>query len=258
MANLAADLKNLMQDHGFILIRQNKHAIWRRGAGEQIVTSVSPSDWRAIRKVEAHVNRLNRARDGQETEVESREPRKTVITPTHKVPLSGPLTVKLGDLLPQSAAPGAPEPPRVEITADLMAQRLKGYPPEQKEAISLRLIELFEANVTYPEMARIMKLEGFRNLAGGDLTPGGLTLWARKELGLQRRAPPQMKPKGDPVAERLEKADEKPPAPKKEKLPVAPRPPAGNGGVPTQVRELMNDDSIPEGKRLKMLLAFME
>jgi hypothetical protein len=55
--NLKTALKKLMKEKGFTLIRSGKHNIWRDKTGLQIVTSVSPSDHRTLKNLEASIKK---------------------------------------------------------------------------------------------------------------------------------------------------------------------------------------------------------
>ena len=46
-----------MKEKGFTLIRSGKHNIWRDKTGLQIVTSVSPSDHRTLKNLEASIKK---------------------------------------------------------------------------------------------------------------------------------------------------------------------------------------------------------
>lgn len=55
--NMKTALKNLMNENGFTLIRCGKHNIWKDKNGLQIVTSVSPSDHRTLKNIEATIKK---------------------------------------------------------------------------------------------------------------------------------------------------------------------------------------------------------
>jgi hypothetical protein len=51
-------LTTLMAQHGYILVREKRHAVWRhRHTGHQLVTSQTPSDWRQLKNVLTLVQR---------------------------------------------------------------------------------------------------------------------------------------------------------------------------------------------------------
>lgn len=60
---MPAELSDLMRSHGYVLVRRNKHCIWRGPQGEMVVTSLTPSDWRALKKIEALLRRLARSKE---------------------------------------------------------------------------------------------------------------------------------------------------------------------------------------------------
>lgn len=41
-SGIPKEYRRLMAEHGFVLVRDNKHAIWRHPSGAQVVTPVSP------------------------------------------------------------------------------------------------------------------------------------------------------------------------------------------------------------------------
>ena len=43
---------------GFRLLRANRHAVWRHTSGRQVVTSVTPSDNRALRNALSTMRRI--------------------------------------------------------------------------------------------------------------------------------------------------------------------------------------------------------
>jgi hypothetical protein len=53
------EISNLMKHNGFVLIRTNKHNVWEhKTIKRKITTSVSPSDYNAIRNIKKDINNL--------------------------------------------------------------------------------------------------------------------------------------------------------------------------------------------------------
>jgi len=46
-----------MKEKGFTLIRSGKHNIWKDKSGLQIVTSITPSDFRTLKNIEASIKK---------------------------------------------------------------------------------------------------------------------------------------------------------------------------------------------------------
>jgi predicted RNA binding protein YcfA (HicA-like mRNA interferase family) len=55
---LSSHIANLMHAHGFHLVRQTGHLIWRDTRGHTIVTGRSNSDWRAFDNIKAQLARI--------------------------------------------------------------------------------------------------------------------------------------------------------------------------------------------------------
>ena len=55
--NMNTAVKRLMKEKGFTLIRSGKHNIWKDKSGLQIVTSITPSDFRTLKNIEASIKK---------------------------------------------------------------------------------------------------------------------------------------------------------------------------------------------------------
>jgi len=55
---LSSHIANLMHAHGFRLVRQTRHLIWRDRRGHTIVTSCTPSDRRVLNDIESQLARI--------------------------------------------------------------------------------------------------------------------------------------------------------------------------------------------------------
>jgi predicted RNA binding protein YcfA (HicA-like mRNA interferase family) len=61
MAKEQRRVTELLRREGYVLVRQNRHSVWRHtSTGQQIVTAITPSDWREVRNVLSCVKRLAR------------------------------------------------------------------------------------------------------------------------------------------------------------------------------------------------------
>ena len=57
---MGSRLQRILDDHGFVLVRQKKHRVYRNGEGRTFVTSASPSDVRWERNAIAILKRITR------------------------------------------------------------------------------------------------------------------------------------------------------------------------------------------------------
>lgn len=52
----------LMHQHGYVLVRENRHAVWRHPhTKRQVVTAGTPSDYRALANIRQLLRRRRRA-----------------------------------------------------------------------------------------------------------------------------------------------------------------------------------------------------
>jgi len=54
----ASDVKKLCESHGFKLMREKKHFIWKHPSGVVLTTARSPSDRRALTNIDRRIKRL--------------------------------------------------------------------------------------------------------------------------------------------------------------------------------------------------------
>lgn len=55
-------VRELMEDAGFVLVREAKHLVWKRGQ-TMIVTSRAPSDYRALKNIQKQINQANQGKE---------------------------------------------------------------------------------------------------------------------------------------------------------------------------------------------------
>lgn len=53
-------IDDLLQQNGFVLLRRNRHRVYRHSSGAQVVAPSSASDRRALKNVAGHIRRAQR------------------------------------------------------------------------------------------------------------------------------------------------------------------------------------------------------
>ena len=67
MASLNHQITSLMATHGFRLVRQTKHKIFRHASGAQVAVGCTHSDYRVLGNIEKHIRKaLREAADRQQ------------------------------------------------------------------------------------------------------------------------------------------------------------------------------------------------
>lgn len=59
--SIAREVRKLMEEAGFVLVRSNRHNVWKRGE-VMITTSITPSDYRALKNIKKQIKQANEGR----------------------------------------------------------------------------------------------------------------------------------------------------------------------------------------------------